>query len=100
MGDVLGFCLLSPPFLDTLLARQEEGTETLAESTTGATVMAPRLRTQLIAPQESAQWISDEPPGNPRPSSMSDSVAVLETHNCAMHSLPRANFIMGGVNNC
>ena len=47
--------------------------------------MAPRLRTQLIAPQESAQWISDEPPGNPRPSSMSDSVAVLETHNCAWH---------------
>ena len=28
--------------------------------------MAPRLRTQLIAPQESTQWISYEPPGNPR----------------------------------
>ena len=29
--------------------------------------MAPRLRTQLIAPQESTQWISYEPPGNPGP---------------------------------
>ena len=36
------------------------------------------------------------------PKSMSNSVAVLETlpHHCATHSLPRANFIMGGVNNC
>ena len=41
--------------------------ETLAENATGGIVMAPRLRTQLIAPQESAQWISDEPPGNPSP---------------------------------
>ena len=29
--------------------------------------MAPRLRTQLIAPQESTQWISYEPPGNLSP---------------------------------
>ena len=44
--------------------------------------MAPRLRTLLIAPQESTQWISYEPPGNP----MSNFVAVLETTVLHIHA--------------
>ena len=73
--------------------------ETLAEFATGGIVMAPRLRTQLIAPQESAQWISDELPGNPRAGSMTNSVAVLnETlpHHCAVEfNAPAGKFYNG-----
>ena len=73
--------------------------ETLAESATGGIVMAPRLRTQLSAPQESAHWIRDELPGNPRPRSMTNSVAVLDEtlpHHCAVEfSAPAGKFYNG-----